>query len=246
MAALIDSFSDFLKLAEDGGITLSWQQQKLFSALLAQYGKWSSKLNFTSIKDPREFAAKHFYDSIAPFAATTACKVSISTGGKLLDIGSGGGFPGMPLAVMFPAVSVTLLEATGKKAIMLQQIISELALKNVLVAHGRAEELGHDANMRDRFDFVVTRALGEWPIVIELALPFLRVGGKLFTYQGPAIKEKLAEHDKQLALLGGMIKGLSVYALPHDFGERIIVEIEKIKETPGKFPRRPAVIKRDS
>lgn len=239
MSDLSNSLGDFVAWLQGHSLVLDQRQEDLFRRLLGQYGQWLPKLNFTSIKEPREFVVKHLVDSLAPLKL-----VSWEGVANLLDVGSGGGFPGIPLGIMLPQLSVALLEATGKKVAMLQAIVKQLALGNVRVAQGRAEECGHGAEMREQFDLVAARALGEWPVMLELTLPFARVGGRLLAYQGPGIKDELVKYEERLVTLGGKIEKLHPYALPFDMGDHVIVEVRKIKETPSEYPRRLAAIKR--
>src|SRR3989344_8315702 len=209
MPNLITALPDLFNWAKEHNIALDQRQQALFAGLLAKYDEWLERLNFTAIKEPREFVVKHFCDSLAPLL-----EFDFKPAANLLDLGSGGGLPGIPLGIMLPHLPVTLLEATKKKEKMLAEIIAALAFGNIRVIQGRAEELAHNPGMRATFDLVTARAFGDWPMLLELALPFLRVGGRLLAYQGPAIVDKLKEHDQQLEQLGGSLKSLHAYTLP--------------------------------
>jgi len=163
---------------------------------------------------------------------------------RCIDIGSGAGLPGIPLAVLRPAWQVTLLEATGKKARFLEQVVTDLALSNVGVIARRAEELGRDDRHRESYDLTVARAVGDTAVLAEYCLPLLRVGGVMLALKGASAPEEAARARPAIELLGGRVDEVRPYQLPGVPGARHLVRISKVAPTPGKYPRRPGVPRR--
>lgn len=195
-----------------------------FYSLLIEY---NGRYNLTAITAWEEVVHKHFYDSLAGahlFPANSC----------VVEIGSGAGFPSIPLKIVRPDLQMTLIESTGKKCAFLETAVSALGLKGVKVLHARAEELGRDGAHRERYDAAVARAVAPLPALAEYCLPFVRVGGRMIAYKGAT--DELAEGRRALETLGG--KGCSVrYELPEGYGERTLVITEKVRHTPAKYPR---------
>ena len=188
-------------------------------------------LNLTSVRDPDAAWPRHILDSLSllPFLEGRR---------RLLDLGSGGGLPGIPLAIVRPGLEVALLEATGKKARFLEEAASSLELANVRVIHARAETAGRDPAWRGRFDTATARALGSLSTVIELALPFLEDQGRLLAMKGARVEEELAAAEQACRLVGGRMAGRRV--IDPEAGS-CIVEVRKIAPTPPLYPRRPGL-----
>ena len=185
-----------------------------------------------------EFFDKHVYDSVK-----LSEYLNLSSG-NLLDIGAGGGLPGVPLAMLYPELHVTLLDSVGKKLDAVSDIVKNLELKNVAFLNGRTEELGHDTKYRAQFDFVTARAVAPLPVIIEYALPFLKVGGLFIAYKGPQFQEEVDASTHALSELGGKIVEIFTYDLPNDTGARAYVIIEKTAPTKKIYPRRIGVPKK--
>jgi 16S rRNA (guanine527-N7)-methyltransferase len=190
-------------------------------------------MNLTAITDPELFAVKHFADSVlcAGWPETAAAR-------EVVDIGTGAGFPGIPLAILLPGHRFTLIDSLGKRARFLEELIPELGLANVRVICGRAEDLARDASLRGAFDLCVSRAVARLSVLAEYCLPFLAVGGFMFAYKGDDVEGEISEARRAFSLLGGEFRGvreasLGAYDLRHS-----IVIAEKTGETPGKYPRR--------
>jgi 16S rRNA (guanine527-N7)-methyltransferase len=209
-----------------------------FQKLWSFYSREMKTMNFTSIKNEDEFVVKHFIDSIFPFVETYGEDVS----GKLLDIGTGGGFPGVPLQIKYPNLKVDLLDGTKKKTEMLELLRQEFSL-NCGVINARAEVLAHEDDFRESYDFVSNRAFAQWPIILELGLPFLKIGGVMACYQGPQTAWAIHEFEDVLSLLGAKILAIKQFDLPLEMGIRFVVLLSKIKKTPDKFPRSMQKIK---
>lgn len=206
------------------------------------YADWNSKINLSSIRTKEEFMTKHIKDSLLPTSWFDFA------GKKILDLGTGGGFPCLPLSVHFIENGITLpqpitaLDAIAKKLKVVKNIGTELDVE-ISTLHGRAEDFGRDKLYRDQFDVVVTRAVAKWPTLLELALPFVVVGGHFLAYQGPAVEEALETYrglEKKLgAKLVKVVKGDLADS------ERVFVLLKKIKATPKRFPRPAGVPKRE-
>lgn len=195
--------------------------------------EWNQKMNLTAIEEPREIIIKHFLDSI------TCLKVSQLTGeGTLIDVGTGAGFPGIPLKVLLPNVEVTLLDALNKRIGFLKEVVNQLQLEKVNFIHGRAEDFGQNNSFREQYDFSVARAVASLNVLSEYCLPFVKPGGYFICQKGPQLELELKEAKKALSVLGGEVVEEMTVQLPFsDIHHRIVV-IKKIKQTPTKYPRK--------
>jgi len=189
--------------------------------------EWNEKFNLTAITDLEEIEEKHFIDSLLPTNFYTFKK------GKLLDIGSGAGFPGIPLAIYLPDLKVTLLESNGKKVSFLNEVVEKLELKNVNVINGRAEDL----KLRSSFDYVTGRAVKSLNIFAELGIPFVKVHGVLLAYKGDHADDELNEAKSALRKLNSSVVAKYRYSLPKSQDNRNLLVILKQKEIQKKYPR---------
>lgn len=197
--------------------------------LVALFLEWNGKINLSAIRDEAGVREKHIQDSLL---ATEFIDFSNQ---KILDLGAGGGWPTLPLAIEHPTAQFTALDSVGKKMKAVAAMADELGLKNVQTIHGRIEDFGQDRAHREQYDIVTARALAPWPVLLEYALPFVKVGGRFVAYQGPQIREDLATFKGLEAQLGGSITAVHETALGE--AERLFVVLEKVKPTPKKFPR---------
>lgn len=201
----------------------------LYKELLKE---WNKKINITSITDDEEIDIKHFIDSITPLT-TDLFRKDI----KMIDIGTGGGFPGVPLKIINEDMEVVLLDSLKKRITFLNEIIDKLDLKNIISIHGRAEELGRDKSYREKYDIAISRAVASLNTLSEYCLPFVKVGGFFISMKGPDVDEELKEAEKSIRILGGKLKEKKVIKLPLSDITHSLIIIEKIKETPTKYPR---------
>ncbi len=219
---------------ENGGAALLVAHQHQIEQFLRYRQElldWNSRMNLTAITDPEEVLSKHFLDSLSVLQVYDQPRT------RLLDIGSGAGFPGLPLKIMRPTWHVTLLEATGKKVKFLQHIIETLQLQNIEALHGRAEELAHHQHYRASFDLVTARAVASLPTLLEYAAPFCRVGGQIILPKKGELTEELEQGQRAAKVLGARLKANVAVTLPGlDDGRRLLVwEQQELCPTP--YPR---------
>ena len=198
----------------------------IFAKLLSEYNQ---KYNLTAIRDEKEVYIKHFLDSILP-------ENYFTNGAKVVEIGSGGGFPSIPLKIVRNDLKFTLIESTGKKCDFLNTAVDKLGFENVEVLNIRAEDGGRSEKLREKFDFAVARAVARLNTLCEYCLPFVKVGGKFIAYKGCA-EEEIEESKNAVKILGGELETVENYFLPEDGGKRTLVIIKKVKPTPEKYPR---------
>jgi len=191
-------------------------------------------MNLTAISGEDESARLHFLDSVA------ALTVLPMSGKKIIDVGTGAGFPGLPLKIAEPSISLTLLDSLQKRVGFLQEVCDTLHLSDVECVHARAEECGA---RREQYDFAVSRAVARLQILAELCLPYVKVGGAFLALKGPAVTEELADAENAIVLLGGKLERVFDYSVPGEDLHHNIVVIRKVSATPKKYPRRFALIK---
>ena len=208
------------------GIALSQEEQDLFEKYYELLVFYNQKFNITAITEREEVILKHFVDS--------ALGVDKVCGQTLVDVGSGGGFPAIPLKIMNDNLQVTMLEATGKKCEFLKTVVKELGLKNVTVINGRAEDLAKDLSFRESFDVCTARAVARLNTLCEYCMPFVKVGGTFVSYKGDA-EEEVLEAQNAVKILGGKVENVHTYTLAD--AKRALITIKKINQTPPKYPR---------
>lgn len=219
---------------------LGWQltprqlsQFALYQELLLD---WSSRINLTSIREPKLIQQRHFLDSISCIHATGDLN-----GSKLVDVGSGAGFPGLPLKLMFPELKLTLVESVTKKTRFLDAVISALGLTGVRVETRRAESLGHDADHRANYDWAVARGVASLRVLVEFLLPLCRIGGHVLAQKGKDAEAEAVEARNAVAVLGGTQPKLKSVQLPGLTARHYLVIVEKVAECPERYPRRTGI-----
>ena len=213
------------------GVRFSVEQIEQFYKYMNLLIEWNEKMNLTAITEPKEIILKHFIDSI------TILKY-IDDNSKLVDVGTGAGFPGVPLSIMNPTLKITLVDSLNKRLIFLQEVVKELNLKNIEIVHARAEEFGQNKNYREKFDIAVSRAVANLSVLAEYLLPAVKVGGQVICMKGSQVEEELNDAKFALKELGGKIKSVDEFCLPGTDMKRNVIIVEKIKETPKKYPRK--------
>ena len=226
------------------GIRLSDDQLDAFQTYYEMLVAWNARVNLTRIAEYEAVQTKHFLDSLSCLAAIRrypALSAGLEAGLRAIDVGSGAGFPGLPLKIACPALRLTLLEATGKKTAFLQAVVERLGLSEVTVVTARAEEAGQDAAHREGYDLVLARALADMAVLAELSLPLARVGGWVVAQKGGDPAAEVAAAQKAIKLLGGRLAEVLPVAVPGLEAARHLVVLEKVGATPPGYPRRPGL-----
>jgi 16S rRNA (guanine527-N7)-methyltransferase len=225
------------------GIKLTAGQLKQFELYYQELIDWNKKINLTAITDYSPVQVKHFLDSLTITLALPEEEVKRS-GFNIIDIGTGAGFPGVPLKILFPQPRLVLIEPTTKKTAFLHHIIRKLELENVEVLNSRAEEAAHLPLYREQFALVLSRAVALLPTLVELALPFCRIGGRFIAQKKGEIDREINRAEKAIAALGGKLDRIKKIELDEFDDGRYLVIIDKIYPAPNKYPRRPGIPRR--
>lgn len=220
------------------GIALTLSQVEKFEQYYSELIDWNRRLNLTRILDYEKVQLLHFLDSLSVVLALEDREWLQKARVKVIDIGTGAGFPGIPLKIVFPAIHLYLNDSVRKKSLFLDHIIRKIGLEDAEVITGRAEELGHMADYREQFELVLSRAVAELPALLELCLPFCCLGGKFIAQKKGDIAAELKKAETAIGLLGGSLPELVKVTLEGLEGERCLVVIEKVDMTPPKYPRR--------
>lgn len=191
------------------------------------------KYNLTAIDREEEIISKHFLDSLVFFT-----KYKPPANSRILDLGTGAGFPGLVMKIYQPELEIVLVDSLQKRINFLNLLISELKLDQVEALHARAEDLGQEEEYREKFDYVVSRAVAPLNILSEYTIPFLRLGAKAVYFKGPDYQEELQQGEKAIKLLGGKLKAIHQVEIPDLEVERYLLEIDKVQVTPAKYPRK--------
>jgi len=228
--------------ARELDITLADHHLVAFETCYRELTAWNRRFNLTAITDRQGVLVRHFLDSLSCFRALPWA--DLASGARVIDVGTGAGFPGLPLKIVCPRMRLTLLEATGKKVTFLEHIVGVLGLHEVEVIHGRAEELGRDPAHREQYDWALARAVVEMPTLAEYLLPLVRVGGAMLAQKGEGAAIEVQASDAATNALGGEVRHLLPLELRGIAETRYLVVIDKVAATPEKYPRRPGMPKK--
>lgn len=215
------------------GIELNQKQTDQFNKYYELLTEWNNKINLTAITEYDEVLIKHFEDSISIINAFNIDSVE-----SIIDIGTGAGFPGVPIKILFPNIKVTLLDSLNKRINFLNLVIEELELENIFTFHGRAEDFAKNINHREKYDLAVSRAVANLSSLSELCLPFVKVGGSFVSYKSEKVNEELELAGKAISIMGGgntCVKSISL-SVP-EYARNLVV-INKVTSTPNKYPRK--------
>lgn len=218
------------------GIKLTPRQVSSFEIYEQELLQWNEKFNLTAIRDPEGVRTKHFLDSL-----TCLVEMSNNPPQRLIDIGTGAGFPGIPLKIVLPAMQLTLVESIGKKAQFCSHVVELLNLDHVEVLTKRAEEVGHMPAHRESYDWAVARAVAALPVLVEYLLPLVKVGGFILAQKGESGPQEAQSAERACQLLGGKLKKITPVTLPGVAEQRYLIVIQKCAATPPKYPRRVGV-----
>ena len=222
---------ELLEKSSTMGVRFSVEQIEKFYKYMNLLIEWNEKINLTAITEPSEIILKHFIDSI------TILK-EIEDGSILVDVGTGAGFPGVPLSIMNPTLKITLVDSLNKRLIFLQEVVKELKLENVELIHARAEEFGQNKKYREKFDIATSRAVANLSSLSEYLVPLVKIGGKVISMKAGNAGQEIEEAQTAIKVLGGCIKKIDEFNLPQSNIERTIITIDKVKNTPNKYPRK--------
>lgn len=234
-----EEFKDELIIqAKKIDVILDEEQIQKFYKYMELLLEWNEKINLTAIVEPRDVILKHFVDSL------TICK-ELQKNKTLADIGTGAGFPGIPVKILRPDLDITLIDSLNKRVNFLTMVIEALKLEKIVALHGRIEDFGKNKKYREKFDYVTSRAVANLSTLSEYMIPLVKIGGKCICMKGSNIDEELKNAEKAVKTLGGKIEKVDTFLLPDtDMGRNIIL-IKKEKATPNKYPRKAGTPTKD-
>ncbi len=221
------------KLLSDIGLFLSGEQMNQFNLFYELLIEKNKVMNLTAITEYDEVVLKHFIDSIIIYKNIRNDKIE-----SIMDVGTGAGFPGIPLKIIFPEIKITLLDSLNKRINFLNEVIEKLELQNIHCVHGRAEDIGHMPEYREQYDLVVSRAVANLSSLSEYCIPFVKVGGKFISYKSGNIDNELESAKPAIQTLNSSIDEVNKYILPKSDMQRSIIVINKKKELNKKYPRK--------
>lgn len=221
-------------------IALSEKQMEQFLQYYELLVEKNKVMNLTAITEFDEVVEKHFLDSVS-----LTKQMDLHQPLKVLDLGTGAGFPGIPLKIVFPELEITLMDSLNKRVLFLQDVISSLQLENIEAVHGRAEEAAKNKKYRESFDLCVSRAVANISTLSEYCLPFVKIGGSFISYKSSTIEDELEDGKKGIAILGGKVKDVYKFTLPDSELQRSFVVIQKEKKTPKAYPRKAGTPSKD-
>ncbi|CQR70035.1 Ribosomal RNA small subunit methyltransferase G [Sporomusa ovata DSM 2662] len=230
----MNHFQDILaKAAAEYGLSLAPKQLAAMDNYFQQLVVWNEKVNLTAITEPYEVAVKHMIDSLSCYQEEL-----FTPGVRIIDVGTGAGFPGIPLKIFQQDIKLTLMDSLNKRLNFLRAVIDDLSLDGVYIVHARAEEAGKNKQYREQYHLAVSRAVARLNVLCELCLPFVKVGGWFIALKGAQYEEEAQEAAKAVTLLGGKIETIKPVKLPGLIDKRAVIYIKKVAVTPQTYPRK--------
>ena len=226
--------SKFYSGLDELGISLSQEQVEQFLAYYEMLTEKNKVMNLTAITEFEEVIEKHFLDSLSLVKAVSLKGRKL----RLLDLGTGAGFPGIPLKIAYPEIEMVLMDSLNKRVLFLQEVTEKLRLEGIVSVHGRAEEMARKKEYRENFDLCVSRAVANLASLSEYCIPFVRPGGLFVSYKSGDVEEELGQSGRAVKLLGGSVRDVVKFQLPNTEMGRSLVVIEKVKPTPKAYPRK--------
>ena len=223
----------FKEEVEKLGISLTDEKLNQLALFYQLLSSWNEKMNLTRITNQEEVYLKHFYDSLTLYK-----EIKLETVDTLCDVGSGAGFPGIPIKIYREDTQITLLDSLNKRVLFLQEVINKLDLKNIEAIHGRAEEVARNNKYREKFDVVTSRAVANMSTLTEYMIPFIKIDGLCIMMKGSDYKEELEKSQRAINLLGAELKNVEEFILPDSDINRSVILIDKVKSTPKQYPRK--------
>ena len=223
--------------AEEVGMSLSEEQYNKFIKYMKLIQEWNEKVNLTAITEDEEVVKKHFIDCIKAYKSE-----ELKNAETIIDVGTGAGFPGIPIAIMDEDKKITLLDSLNKRINFLNLVINELGLKNVKTIHSRAEDGAKTKELREKFDIATSRAVANMAVLSEFCLPYVKVGGSFVALKGPDVEEELEGSRNAIGVLGGKLKNIIEVEIEGTDLNHNIVIVSKIKECPSNYPRKAGVV----
>ena len=226
-------YYEFMKLSCGAeGLTFDENKYHQFMTYKDLLQEWNKKINLTAIIEDDDIIKKHFIDSIKIFRADF-----LKVAKNIIDVGTGAGFPGIPINILKPQINVTLLDSLNKRLIFLNEVINKLGLSNINTVHGRAEDFGKNIHYREKYDAAVSRAVANLAVLAEFCLPFVKVGGYFIAMKGPGIEEEIVNGKGAISRLGGKIEHICKVPIEGTEFNHNLVIVKKIKATKGQYPR---------
>lgn len=227
-------FEELKTAANDVNLELSEKQYEQFIKYMRLVQEWNEKINLTAIAEPKEVILKHFIDSLT-------INKYLKENATLADVGTGAGFPGIPLKILRPDIKVTLVDSLNKRINFLNEVIEKLNLEDIVTVHSRIEDFGKNKSYREKFDYVTARAVANLAVLSEYLIPIAKIGGKCVCMKGSNVEEEIEFGKKAINVLGGKIEKVDEFVLPDSDISRNVIILSKIKNTPARFPRKAGI-----
>lgn len=233
----MEYFNILNKASNNEGLEYNEKKHGQFMRYKELIKEWNEKVNLTAIKEDEEIVKKHFIDSMKVFKFD-----KLKDAKSVIDIGTGGGFPGIPMKIMKPEINIVLLDSLNKRIKFLNEVIKELNLEGIKAIHGRAEDFAQEVQYRGKFDVAVSRAVANLTVLSEFCIPYVKVGGYFVAMKGPAVEEEIKQSKNAIRMLGGRVEHIEKVQIEDSDLNHNLVIISKISETNKKYPRKAGMV----